>query len=128
MLVRATDRRHGQFGLGDQPYSDASLFPAGITAADVMDPNRLLAAAIAGQNITKTVVLQVDSKDQGGILNIPFVKQNADVVDVSAIFWIETVQNPDGTEFMQLQYTQTVILDFAGIRWPHISIATMVKQ
>lgn len=111
-----------------KPYSDASLFPAGITAADVMDPNRLLAAAIAGQNITKTVVLQVDSKDQGGILNIPFVKQNADVVDVSAIFWIETVHNPDGTEFMQLQYTQTVILDFAGIRWPHISIATMVKQ
>ena len=111
-----------------KPYSDASLLPEGIAAADVMDPNRLLAAAIVGQTITKTTVLQIDSKNQGGILNIPFVKQNADVVDVSATFWIETVQNSDGTEFMQLQYTQTVILDFAGIRWPHISIATMVKQ
>lgn len=120
-----------------QPYSDVSLFPPGITAADVMDANRLLASAITGQKITKTTVLQVDSNAEGGILNIPFVKQNADVTDVSATFWIETVQNPDGTEFMQLQYTQTVILDFGTIpngdptqviKWPHISIATLVKQ
>jgi hypothetical protein len=29
---------------------------------------------------------------------------------------------------MQLQYTQTIILDFLGIHWPHISVATLVKQ
>ena len=119
------------------PYSDAALRPAGISAQDVMDPNLLLSAAIAGQNISKTTVLQVDSQNQGGILNIPFVEQNADVTVVSAVFWIEKVMNEDGSHFMQLQYTQTVMLDFGTIpngdpaqiiRWPHISVATLVKQ
>ena len=45
--------------------------------------------------------------------------------------------NADGSHFMQLQYTQTVMLDFGTIpngdpaqiiRWPHISVATLVKQ
>ena len=29
---------------------------------------------------------------------------------------------------MQLQYTQKIILNFLGIDWPHISVATLVKQ
>ncbi len=29
---------------------------------------------------------------------------------------------------MQLQYTQTIILNFLGINWPHISVATLLKQ
>lgn len=64
----------------------------------------------------------------GGILNIPFVTQNANAAKLDAIFWIETVQQPDGSTFLQLQYTQTVILNFLGINWPHISVATLVKQ
>ncbi len=47
---------------------------------------------------------------------------------LDAIFWIEKVRQPDGTYFMQLQYTQTVILSFLDISWPHISVATLVKQ
>ena len=47
---------------------------------------------------------------------------------MDAIFWIEKVQQPDGTHFMQLQYTQTIILNFLNINWPHISVATLVKQ
>jgi hypothetical protein len=31
-------------------------------------------------------------------------------------------------EPVQLQYTQTVILNFLGINWPHISVATLLKQ
>jgi hypothetical protein len=27
-----------------------------------------------------------------------------------------------------VQYTQTVILHFLGIDWPHISVATLTKQ
>jgi hypothetical protein len=75
----------------------------------------------------------------GGILNIPFVNTNADAISLDAIFWIETVVPPPevGEPFLQLQYTQTVILKFppgpAGpnnppINWPHISVATLVKQ
>ena len=47
---------------------------------------------------------------------------------MSAIFWVEKVEDATGNVFMQLQYTQTVILDFIGIKWPHISVATLVKQ
>jgi hypothetical protein len=46
---------------------------------------------------------------------------------MNAIFWIETVERADGTQFLQLQYTQTVILNFLDIDWPHISVATLIK-
>jgi hypothetical protein len=62
------------------------------------------------------------------IVNIPFVVQNANAVTLDAIFWIETVQQPDGSTFLQLQYTQTINLQFLGINWPHITVATLVKQ
>ncbi len=64
----------------------------------------------------------------GGIVNVPFVRANANAMSFSAIFWVETVQNPDGFLSLQLQYTQTVILDFDGLKWPHISVATLIKQ
>jgi len=47
---------------------------------------------------------------------------------MSAIFRVEKVEDATGNVFMELQYTQTVILDFIGIKWPHISVATLVKQ
>jgi hypothetical protein len=47
---------------------------------------------------------------------------------MNSIFWIETVQRPDGSQFLQLQYTQTVLLVFDGIVWPHISVATLIKR
>jgi len=62
------------------------------------------------------------------IVNIPFVVQNANAVTLDATFWIETVQQPDGSTFLQLQYTQTINLQFLGINWPHITVATLVKQ
>jgi hypothetical protein len=94
----------------------------------VQNPNHVLEAAILGQNITKTVVLQISTVPNGSIGNIPFVVPNANATKLDAIFWIETVQQPDGSTFLQLQYTQTVILNFLGIDWPHISVATLTKQ
>jgi hypothetical protein len=81
----------------------------------------------------------------GGIENIDFLKSlavgpnpdtrprhglpNAVAAEMFATFWIETVQNPfgDGT-FLQMQYSQTVNLNFAGLTWPHVSVATLVKS
>jgi hypothetical protein len=91
---------------------------------------------IQGQNISKTVALITSTdalpgapQDQvGGIVNLPFDIKNANATKLDAIFWIETVQQPDGNTFMQLQYTQTVILNFLDIDWPHISVATLTKQ
>jgi hypothetical protein len=69
----------------------------------------------------------VDPNKVGGIVNIPFIQANADLKSFSAIFWIETVKNPDGTQFMQLQYTQTVILDFDDLKWPHVSMPVFAR-
>jgi hypothetical protein len=114
-------------------YTDPYLhgiFPPGF---NMQNPNQALVDALnkqqaAGLKITNTINLIVDSKNQGGIVNIPFVVVNATATDLSSIFWIETVQRPDGTEFMQLQYTQTVLLVFDGVVWPHVSVATLVKR
>jgi hypothetical protein len=102
----------------------------------VQNPNQALLDAIATQNITNTVVLIISTAPPangpatqiGGILNVPLDVPNADATRLDAIFWIETVQQADGSTFLQLQYTQTVILNFLGIDWPHISVATLTKQ
>ncbi|AVP98520.1 hypothetical protein C7S18_15590 [Ahniella affigens] len=114
------------------PYERPTLPKGVITSADpadvVRNPVILLQEAIANQTITRTVVIEVTTASPGGIVNIPFVVKNADTIQMDAIFWIETVALPDGTSFQQLQYVQRVMLDFDGIHWPHISVATLVKQ
>jgi hypothetical protein len=30
-------------------------------------------------------------------------------------------------QYLQLQYTQTVLLNFLGLSWPHVSVATLLK-
>ncbi len=109
------------------PFANPTL-PYGFKPQYVKNLNLALADAISGQNIVSTVVLDISTTNGGGILNIPFVTSNANATKLDAIFWIETVQQPDGSRFMQLQYTQTVILNFLNIDWPHISVATLVKQ
>jgi hypothetical protein len=112
--------------------------PAGLNLNTVVkDPTEVLRAAIKGQNIVHTVVIAISTATaagSSGILNIPFVVSNANALQMDAIFWIEIVQPTDGEVFLQLQYVQRVILDFppaptaANIHWPHISVATLVKQ
>jgi hypothetical protein len=63
-----------------------------------------------------------------GTANTFFLGKNASADVVSATFWIETVKKPGGGHFLQLQYTQTVILDFNGLSWPHVSVATLRKK
>ena len=73
-------------------------------------------------------MLEIATSPDGGVENIPFVVTNANAISMKAIFWIEEVEHPHGFgHFLQLQYTQTVILNFLGIDWPHISVATLVK-
>jgi hypothetical protein len=124
------------------PYLNTPLpscgLPSGLDAREMIrNPALLLQDAIKGQNIINTVVIQVSTaaaQGSTGILNIPFVVRNANALQMDAIFWIETVQPADGEAFLQLQYVQRVILDFPPkpgasiIHWPHISVATLVKQ
>jgi hypothetical protein len=115
------------------PFTNTAL-PPGIPAGSIANPNLVLTEAIAHQKIVQTTVLAIDTttpvgSSTGGIENIPFVVQNANATRMSAIFWVEEVQREDGDgHFLQLQYTQTVILNFLNIDWPHITVATLVKH
>jgi hypothetical protein len=111
----------------------------GITQAIVDNPNSVLAAAIAGQTIKSTVALEISSDPAtpvvgGGLANTAFLQgsaaagPNAKAALTTAIFWIETVQGQAGApDFHQLQYTQTVLLNFNGLSWPHITVGTLKR-
>lgn len=109
------------------------------------DPTELLRKQLpAGQKIVETVILKVStslppgptdavpaaalpSSGSQGVSNIPFNKFNADAVHMESTFWIETVQRGDNSKFLQLQYSQLVVLRFDGVDWPHITVATLIK-
>ena len=103
----------------------------GITQQMVNDPNSVLRAAIAGQNITSTVRLEVSTEPKpvlgGGVANTAFLEAgdepNAATSVVTSTFWLEKLDNE--TQPSQLQYTQTVLLDFDGVSWPHVTVATL---
>ena len=48
---------------------------------------------------------------------------------MDATFWIHTIAGSGGApDTIQLQYTQLVQLNFNGLTWPHVTVATLEKQ
>lgn len=140
------------------PFKTA-IAPPGIPPKAIMNPNLVLQQfndnlIASGKKIVSTTAFQVNATPvggiadvppfvpilgyNGGIVNIPFVVKNADANSMSAIFWINTVENQDGSQFLVLQYSQTVILDFPvpgpdgttmlNLKWPHIAVASLLKR
>jgi hypothetical protein len=133
----------------------------GVPMQDViLDPTKLLTAALSGQTISSMTVINIATVSTllqqqpvpssgpqpppknivagfnggGGVENIPFLTTNADAATVFATFWIERIKGPTpDTDFMQLQYVQTVFLNFPilgtgrNFSWPHVSVATLQK-
>jgi hypothetical protein len=153
-----------------------------ITQAILDDPNTILRNAIAGQNILSTSIISIATNSAaplfgGGTENIAFLlgnpgatTPNAQTVQMTATFWIETVEHifplppiplgpgerpmtipaevteagrpvptllidpplpiPEAGRIVftstQIQYSQTVLLNFNGLLWPHVSLATLV--
>jgi hypothetical protein len=130
----------------------------------ILDPVKLLTAALSNQVIESMVIINISTvaslqQEQpqppppappvppktinfngggGGAENIPFLQSNADAATVFATFWIEKIQGATPEDsFMQLQYVQTVFLNFPVIHpppqpptpltWPHVSVATLQK-
>ena len=129
-----------EFDFAEQTLTNQTQFRTagagltGVTQAMVNNPNSILQAALAGQHITATTTLHVTSTDKpvpgGGTANTAFLKggadgPNADAASVNATFWLETLQGQSAPT--QLQYAQTVLLNFAGLSWPHITVATLRK-
>ena len=107
----------------------------GVTQAMLNNPNSVLQAAIAGQHITATTTLHVGTVMAGiaggGTANTAFLHgaaagQNANAASVEATFWLETVEGQPAES--QLQYSQTVLLNFNGISWPHVTVGTLRKS
>jgi hypothetical protein len=118
----------------------------GITQDMVSFPvTTFLKAAIAHQTILSTVTLAVSTKSPdrtdptvtagGGTANTAFLEggtsrlANARTAQVDATFWIEQIKGEQGApDFLQLQYRQTVFLEFDGFFWPHVTVATLRKM
>jgi hypothetical protein len=116
----------------------------GVTQAMVRNPNSVLQSALAaslqgGKTMKNRTFLQVSTKHTpiqgGGTANTAFLADasnppggNANAVEVDATFWIQEIQASGGQNHLQLQYTQLVQLDFNGLRWPHVTVATLEKQ
>jgi hypothetical protein len=135
---------------GDTPPTPLPSSINGVPMQTIVnDPTRLLQKALEGQFIEEMVVLNIatvaslDFKAKpvpvtnggGGIENIPFLQTNANAALVFATFWIEKIKHPF-RHFMQLQYVQTVMLNFPILKagqpavpfsWPHVSVATLRK-
>jgi hypothetical protein len=151
-----------------------------ITQAILDNPNLVLKNRIAKQTITETTAIDIATKPKsplfgGGTDNIAFLlgdatggSPNADAVEMTATFWIETVSEkitvPPCTPtapatvvgssaagapvptfrvtpshditsntsltvtWTQIQYSQTVLLNFNRLSWPHVSVATLVPK
>jgi hypothetical protein len=166
------------------PQDLSSFIAAGtITQALLDDPNSLLRSHISKQKIIQTIALVISTAPPppaplfgGGTDNIAFLlgqaaatAPNAQATQMTAIFWIETVEEIievgplnvgqpfavkakpsipgqrvptfSGTapfdvdmprmltvHFTQIQYTQTVLLNFATLTWPHVSVNTLVPE
>jgi hypothetical protein len=105
----------------------------GITQKMVQNPNGILKAALAGQTVRSTTTLTVSTTDipvpGGGTASTAFLQAgNANATVVAATFWIETIENPTGPDVLQHQYSQTVMLDFNNLRWPHVTVGTLVRS
>jgi hypothetical protein len=107
----------------------------GVTQAMVDNPNTVLHTALTGQHITSTITLHVSTTDNpvpgGGTANTAFLRggpqgSNAVAASVTAMFWLETLQGQ--TAPTQLQYSQTVLLNFNGLSWPHVTVGTLRKS
>jgi len=173
------------------PQDLSAFIAAGtITQAILDDPNSLLRDQISHQTILETTTISVSTQPAsppvipgvpafgGGVDNIAFLlgdgaqpvaaKPNAQVLQMTATFWIETVEytlevqifNPGQPPLLlkptprragqhvptfsvtppkkiaspikikvtatQIQYSQTVLLNFNTLTWPHVSVATLV--
>jgi hypothetical protein len=117
--------------------TDATDIP-NVTQQMVDDPNVFLSQAANLNKVTSTKTLVISTLDLnppssgGGTSNIAFLQgapagANAQAAQVDATFWIESFEE-DGQIKHQLQYSQRVLLNFNTLSWPHVSVATLIKQ
>jgi hypothetical protein len=116
-----------EFDLSKPSQFRTSSLPTAITQAIVNDPNQMVRDALKGQHIMHITRLITNTDGATGVSNIPFITENANAISLESVFAIETIQDASGSEFMQLQYSQTALLNFCGMSFPHVTIGTLIK-
>ena len=110
-----------------------------VTQAMIDNPNVFLANGVANKTITRVTTLTISTtvlnppSSGGGTSNIAFLQgtaggANAQAAQMDATFWIEEFVDEDGDTNFQLQYSQRVLLNFNGLSWPHVSVATLSRD
>lgn len=122
-----TPNPYPEFDLAKDTKFRSTPLPAGLTQDLIDDPNTFGRNAIKGQRIEKVVRLLTATQAAGGIGNIPFITANADNRVCHSAFIIQTVRGQSGEDFLQLQYSQTALIDFNGRSWPHVTVGTLIK-
>lgn len=121
----------------DNPFTGGVNAP-GFPGFNPFDTTELLHLANNSIEVERTTVLDFDTTlEQAGIVNIPFIVKEANAASMKSTFWIQELKKPDANgRTLRMQYLQVVMLDFfiprrdgmpGPIRWPHVSINTMVK-
>jgi hypothetical protein len=115
----------------------------GLDQMHLDNPALFLSDALNGQRVLGATLLDVASAADnpalvgGGVDNVAFLTgvgspptggSNALTSFVEAGFWIERVKGANGPDFDQLQYYQRVQLDFMGLSFPHITVATLTEH
>lgn len=136
----------------DSPSRTLNSRVPSLSQAQLFNPHLFLTNVISSQSITKTTIFQMASNTDllhhpdnvsgavdigGGTNNIAFLvgrppgdakgygRPNANAPVVTATYLVEEGTDDDGSPLVQLQYTQRVLLNFNGLSWPHISVATL---
>ena len=122
-----TKNPYPEFNLAIDSLFRSTPLPAGLTQDLIDDPNTFGRNAIRGQTLEKVVRLITATRPAGGIENIPFITTNADNKVCHSAFIIQTVRGQTGEDFLQLQYSQTALINFAGKSWPHVTVGTLIK-
>jgi hypothetical protein len=87
-----------------------------------------------GQTFASVQRILLDTQNQGGISNMPFVIKQANATEMRFVMWIEELEGSTAAApKFQLQYAQRVLLEFfprvdgepGKIKWPHITINTL---
>lgn len=124
--VPGTGNPYPEYDLSKESAFRTVPVPAAITQAVIDDPNVPLREALTGQTLTHITRL-ITSTATGGVANIPFIVDNANTLTLDSVFAIETVQGEHGREYLQLQYSQTALLNFGGMSFPHVTAGTLIK-
>ncbi|WP_371168580.1 heme-binding protein [Aliiroseovarius sp. 2305UL8-7] len=120
----------------DNPFMGV-ITDAGFPGFDPVNPHLLLQLGMPG-NVKRTTVLPFNTElEDAGIVNIPFIVDQANAAVMDSTFWILELDEEgfDGGPKLMLMYIQIVGLDFFQrfdgtpglIRWPHVSINMMEK-